>query len=241
MRKLAVLGTVALTLTSVAPLTANAAATGFYSQCNTGRNVITLNGTCNFSDLEQKLQELGINGNCLNWVKTINGVNSGKIEWNGCTGWKVDGDISTNNNSASNVKPQENTGSGQDTADTSYIQQVVNLVNAERAKEGLAALSIDSKVEKAAAVRAGEIQSNFDHTRPGGSSFATAITEQGATYQGAGENIAWGQKTPREVVDAWMNSPGHRANIMNENFTHIGVGNLQNSAGTQYWVQLFTY
>ncbi len=124
---------------------------------------------------------------------------------------------------------------------SSYAEQVVKLVNQERAKEGLAPLSIDKNVEKAATVRAKEIQSSFSHTRPNGSSFATALNESGVSYRGAGENIAWGQKTPENVVTAWMNSPGHRTNIMNANYTKIGVGNLQNSNGTQYWVQLFTY
>jgi uncharacterized protein YkwD len=123
----------------------------------------------------------------------------------------------------------------------SYVEQVVKLVNIERAKEGLAPLSIDKNLEKAAMVRANEIQTKFEHVRPNGTSFATVIKENGATYRGAGENIAWGQKTPEEVVTGWMNSPGHRANIMNKNFVNIGVGNLQNSNGTQYWVQLFTY
>ncbi|MBE5993436.1 MAG: hypothetical protein E7247_13755 [Paenibacillaceae bacterium] len=115
------------------------------------------------------------------------------------------------------------------------------MVNAERAKAGLAPLTIDANVEKAANVRANEIQTSFEHVRPNGSSFSTALREQSVNFQGAGENIAWGQKTPEEVMNAWMNSAGHRANILNKNFTHIGVGNLQNSAGTQYWVQLFTY
>ncbi|WP_243002701.1 CAP domain-containing protein [Lachnotalea glycerini] len=127
------------------------------------------------------------------------------------------------------------------TSNSSYAQQVVDLVNVERAKEGLAALTIDTNVEKAAMVRANEIQTKFEHVRPDGSGFVTALKEQNVTYKGAGENIAWGQKTPEEVVTAWMNSPGHRANIMNKNYVHIGVGNLQNSSGTQYWVQLFTY
>jgi uncharacterized protein YkwD len=127
------------------------------------------------------------------------------------------------------------------TNNASFAQQVVDLVNIERAKEGLSALTVDPNVEKAALVRANEIQTKFDHVRPNGSGFSTALRENNATFRGAGENIAWGQKTPQEVVTGWMNSPGHRANIMNKNFAHIGVGNTQNSNGTQYWVQIFTY
>lgn len=120
----------------------------------------------------------------------------------------------------------------------SFAEQVVELVNAERAKEGLASLTIDKKVQAAAQVRAVEIKTSFSHTRPNGSSFATALKEQGVTYRRSGENIAWGQRTPQEVVNAWMNSSGHRANIMNKNFTKIGVGYYQHN-GVNYWSQLF--
>ncbi len=121
-----------------------------------------------------------------------------------------------------------------------YLEQVVALVNAERAKEGLSPLAIDTKIQAAAQVRAVESEQSFSHTRPNGSSFATALTEQGVSYRRAGENIAWGQRSPQEVVNAWMNSSGHRANIMNPNFTKIGIGYYQNSKGVNYWCQLFT-
>lgn len=123
----------------------------------------------------------------------------------------------------------------------SFAEQVVNLVNAERAKEGLSPLQIDDEVVKAAHVRAREIETSFAHTRPNGSSFSTALQEQGAVYRGAGENIAWGQRSPEQVMEGWMNSPGHRANILNANYKYIGVGYYQNSSGTNYWTQLFTY
>ena len=120
------------------------------------------------------------------------------------------------------------------------MEQVVNLVNMERAKEGLAPLTIDKNVQKAAQVRAEEIVTSFSHTRPNGSSFSTALAEQKVSYRRAGENIAWGQRSPEEVVNAWMNSAGHRANIMNAGFTRIGVGYYQNAKGVNYWSQLFT-
>jgi len=124
-------------------------------------------------------------------------------------------------------------------SNSSYVSQVVTLVNEERAKAGLAALTVDSKAEAAAAVRAKEIMTSFSHTRPNGSSFSTALKEQGASYSTAGENIAWGQKTPQEVVTGWMNSSGHRANILGANYTKIGCGFYQGSDGTCYWSQLF--
>lgn len=123
----------------------------------------------------------------------------------------------------------------------SYAKQVVSLVNAERKKAGLSPLTIKENISAAALVRAKETKTSFSHTRPNGSSFSTALTEQGVTFKGSGENIAWGQKTPKQVMDAWMNSSGHRANILNKNYTSIGVGYYVDSSGTPYWTQLFTY
>lgn len=138
-----------------------------------------------------------------------------------------------------NSTPENNTGNGS-TEENAFIKEVVELVNAERAKEGLAPLTIDLKVQAAAMVRAKECEQRFSHTRPNGSSFATALKEQGVSYRSSGENIAWGQRSPEEVMKAWMNSSGHRANIMNPNFTTIGVGYYENANGTDYWCQLFT-
>lgn len=120
-----------------------------------------------------------------------------------------------------------------------YIQEIVTLVNAERAKEGLSPLTLNLQVSAAAQVRSSEIVSSFSHTRPDGSSFVTALQEQNISYRRAGENIAWGQKSPTEVMNSWMNSSGHRANIMNSHFTTIGVG-YYSVNGVNYWCQLFT-
>lgn len=130
---------------------------------------------------------------------------------------------------------------GTDSENQSFAMQVINLVNQERAKEGLPALTFDAGIEKAALVRAKETEKSFSHTRPDGRGFSTALTEAGVTFREAGENIAYGQKTPQQVMEGWMNSPGHRANIMNKNYTKIGVGYYQNSNGVNYWTQLFTY
>ncbi len=138
-------------------------------------------------------------------------------------------------------KPGKNDGGSESKTELSYAQQVVKLVNEERAKNGLSALTIDKSVESAALVRSKEIEKSFSHTRPNGSSFSTALKEQGVGFMGAGENIAWGQKSPEEVMNGWMNSEGHRANILNPKFTKIGVGYYKNSNGTNYWTQLFTY
>lgn len=142
----------------------------------------------------------------------------------------------TNTNTNTTNTSTTNTNTTSNSSVSAYAQEVVNLVNAERAKEGLSPLSIDSKVTAAAQVRATEIKTSFSHTRPDGRSCFTALAEAGASYSGAGENIAIGQKTPSEVVTAWMNSPGHRANIMKPNFKYIGVG-INGTA----WAQMFTY
>lgn len=139
-----------------------------------------------------------------------------------------------NNNGGNTDKPDDNQ------SESEFAAEVLRLVNEERSKAGLPALVLDQSVEKAANVRAKEIVSSFSHTRPNGTSFSTALKESGASYRGAGENIAWGQKTPAQVMEGWMNSAGHRANILNKSFTKIGVGYYQ-SGGTNYWTQIFTY
>ena len=114
---------------------------------------------------------------------------------------------------------------------SSQAEQVVKLVNEERTKAGLPALTVNADITTAANVRANEIKRVFSHTRPDGSSFSTALKEQGVSFRGSGENIAWGQKSPEQVMNAWMNSDGHRANILNKNFKNIGVGHYQDENG----------
>jgi len=118
-------------------------------------------------------------------------------------------------------------------------QQVLDLVNAERAKYGLAPLAWDaSNLGPGAAVRAQEISVLFSHTRPDGRSCFTAVSNPGWL----GENIAAGQRSPQEVMNSWMNSPGHRSNILNANFTRLGVGYYYNPSAPYryYWVQMFS-
>lgn len=139
-------------------------------------------------------------------------------------------------------KPETDTNKPEtDNEALSYAEQILNLVNKERAKAGLHALKLDTEVSAAASVRAKEIQTSFSHTRPDGRKFSSALTDNGIRFTGAGENIAWGQTSPEQVMEAWMNSDGHRANILNAKFTKLGVGHLKNASGRNYWVQLFTY
>lgn len=145
-------------------------------------------------------------------------------------------DTDTSKPDTGTSKPDTNT-SNTGTQDVSaYAKQVVTLVNQERAKVGLPALTLDTTASKAAQVRANEIRTSFSHTRPNGSSCFTALKEAGVSYRTAGENIAAGQKTPEQVVAAWMNSEGHRKNILGSQYTAIGVGYL---AEGNCWTQFF--
>lgn len=168
-----------------------------------------------------------------------NSSNTGN-ENNGSTGNENNGNNNENTDSENNGNDNTSKPGNNVSSESQYISEVVRLVNAERAKEGLAALQMDSSLNSAAQVRAKEIVTSFSHTRPNGSNCFTALSEAGIKYNGSGENIAYGQKTPAEVVNAWMNSAGHRANIMSSKFTKIGVG-CHNSNGTYYWSQFFTY
>lgn len=118
-------------------------------------------------------------------------------------------------------------------------EAVASLVNAARQDAGLSELELDADLCAAAQARAQEIAQSFSHTRPDGSSCFTILEEFGISYRAAGENIAMGQRTPEEVMDGWMNSSGHRANILNGTFTSIGVGYYVDGAGAAHWVQIF--
>ena len=137
------------------------------------------------------------------------------------------------------VSSSSGTASSPTTSQTSYAQQVLQLVNAERAKNGLKALTMNANVTKAAQLRANEISTQFSHTRPNGQDPFTALKQFGVSYSAAGENIAYGQRSPQEVMTGWMNSSGHRANILNSRYTQIGIGVYQNASGVYYWTQEF--
>ena len=119
-------------------------------------------------------------------------------------------------------------------------QEVIRLTNIERAKEGEAPLQYHAGLQKAAMLRAQEISIKFAHVRPDGSDSSTAVFENGVGCSN-GENIARGYTSPEAVVQGWMNSVGHKAAILRESSTHIGVGFYQNSYGTYFWVQDFSY
>ncbi len=109
-------------------------------------------------------------------------------------------------------------------------QQALTLINRERAAYGLAPLAMDPALTAAAAVRAEEISVRFSHTPPDGTSCFSALQQANASYRQAGENIALGYRTPAAVVQAWMDSPGHRANILNGAYHRIGIAVAANRA-----------
>ena len=118
--------------------------------------------------------------------------------------------------------------------------EVLELTNIERENEGIPLLEKSALATEAALIRANEIMSGeVSHTRPDGSGFETSLNELGVIYAIAGENIAAGQRSPAEVVTAWMNSEDHRLNIMDEDFTHLGVSVAMDDDGRFYWVQIF--
>lgn len=132
--------------------------------------------------------------------------------------------------------PEGNSGQGAETE----AQEILRLVNAERAKNGLAALTLSDKLCELARLKAEDMVANnyFDHTSPTYGTPFEMMRKFGVSYRSAGENIAAGQRTPEEVMHAWMNSSGHRANILSADYTELGVGVAIGQRGI-YWVQLF--
>ena len=119
-----------------------------------------------------------------------------------------------------------------------YEQEVIRLVNIERAKYGLAALTEDWELSRVARYKSQDMHDRryFDHNSPTYGTPFQMMKAFGLTYRSAGENIAMGYRTPQAVVTGWMNSSGHRANILNSSYTKIGVGYV---ADGNYWTQQF--
>ena len=119
-----------------------------------------------------------------------------------------------------------------------YETEVVRLVNNIRANNGLNPLTADWELSRVARYKSHDMKTNkyFSHTSPVYGSPFDMMKSFGISYRYAGENIAKGQSTPQAVVNSWMNSSGHRANILNKNYTHIGVGYVESG---KYWTQMF--
>lgn len=153
--------------------------------------------------------------------------------------------IPTNGNSstAAPVSPSASsaadTGTGKDFS--SFQNQVVQLVNQERTSRGLNALKVNTALAHSATLKSEDMAklNYFDHNSPTYGSPFEMMQQLGINYRTAGENIAKGQTTPEQVMQGWMNSDGHRKNILNPSFTEIGVGIAKNSQGQYIWTQQF--
>ena len=119
-----------------------------------------------------------------------------------------------------------------------FEQEVIRLVNEIRARNGLKALTANWELCRVARFKSQDMVDNryFSHTSPTYGSPFQMIRDFGISFRTAGENIAYGQRSPQAVVDAWMGSAGHRANILNASYTQIGVGYV---ASGNYWTQMF--
>lgn len=127
-----------------------------------------------------------------------------------------------------------------DTSVTAYEREVVRLVNVERSKAGLSPLEYDWELSRVARYKSQDMSDlgYFSHTSPTYGSPFQMMKSFGISYRSAGENIARGYTTPASVVEGWMNSQGHRANILNSTFTRIGVGYVKDG---HYWTQMFIF
>lgn len=177
------------------------------------------------------------NGNNVN-----NNVNNNSNNMSNNSNSENNNSNNENQNSNSQGENFVNWGNSNTNTDTSgYVDEVIRLVNEERAKEGLQPLTKSNDLCKAAGIRAEEIVNLFDHTRPDGRDCFTVLDDYNIRYMAVGENIAAGQSNPSGVMYAWMNSSGHRSNILSDSFGQIGIEFIKGKGdyGT-YWVQIFT-
>lgn len=181
------------------------------------------NGTCSSEDLKCLIDKCGLvpdNSQC---------VDCGNEE-------KAEESEQNNDVSAPISIPQTNTASQSNVSE--YEKEVVNLVNEIRVQNGLSPLNLNVRLCETARMKSQDMKDKgyFSHTSPTYGSPFDMMKQFGISYRTAGENIAMGQQTPQAVVNAWMNSEGHRANILNASFTEIGVGYV---ADGNYWTQMF--
>lgn len=142
---------------------------------------------------------------------------------------------------ASAIKPGQKISIPTQDAISDYEKEVVRLVNVERSNRGLITLKISTQCAKVARLKSQDMANKgyFSHTSPTYGSPFRMMESFGIRFSAAGENIAYGQKTPAEVMRGWMNSPGHKANILSPSYTYIGVGLAKNKSGVKYWTQEF--
>ncbi|MGL4797039.1 MAG: CAP domain-containing protein [Paraclostridium sp.] len=147
-----------------------------------------------------------------------------------------DNNDGNNNNTDGNNKPNTNpTGEY-----AKFQQEVVDLVNKERTSRGLKPVVFNGELSKVATIKSQDMidKNYFDHNSPTYGSPFDMMKKFGISYKAAGENIAMGQKTPAQVMNSWMNSDGHRKNILSPDFTELGVG-IASNGSSLYWTQMF--
>lgn len=151
---------------------------------------------------------------------------------------KPEGNTGSNHESKPEEKPEQPSNPSGNFA--SFQKEVLDLVNKERTSRGLQALKFNSELSNVATLKSQDMidKNYFDHTSPTYGSPFDMMKKFGISYTSAGENIAMGQETPQEVMNAWMNSDGHRKNILNPDFTELGVG-IAAKGSSLYWTQMF--
>lgn len=122
-----------------------------------------------------------------------------------------------------------------------FEEQLVDLINAERAKQGLGTLSINSVLAQVAEAHSQDMidRNFFDHTNPDGLLPGNRVTNAGYTWSNVGETIGAGYTSPQAMLNGWLNSPGHRAILLGANYTEIGIGYVPGGAYGHYWTAVF--
>lgn len=189
-------------------------------------NTVTKDGKSYWSDSQIKL----IDGKTYVPIRIILELFGFNVNWN-------DKDNSVD------ISTPENSVQQQNPSNESYELKVLELVNIERGKNGLSPLSINNDLSAVARMHSKDMNDRnfFSHTNPDGLSPFDRMKKYGISYRAAGENIAAGQATPEQVVDSWMNSKGHRENILNPTYHKIGIGYYNSGKNyVHYWTQCFS-
>ncbi|MCH5193810.1 MAG: serine protease [Oscillospiraceae bacterium] len=228
------------------------------SNSGSGNCNVSFSGYCpNYSDISSLLKALGLDrlfgnpGSCTgsndsnaNTPNKGNGAESGSNDSSCDTGDCVTtpgtgtSKPDTTPSKPDTSKPDTSVTDTDDSSVSDYEKKVVELVNVERAKYGLSALTLNTELSAVARAKSQDMKDKqyFSHTSPTYGSPFDMMKSFGISYKTAGENIAMGYRTPEAVVEGWMNSEGHRANILNSSFKEIGVGHVVSG---NYWTQMF--
>lgn len=201
----------------------------------TSRSTLTQASSVSTGDTGKTIKVKQLPGSNTNWTDWLTGNNNPA----GDQGTQVQKPAIPQQSPVSQqtMAPGTSTNTQTNNDSSQFVQQVLNLVNQERTKAGLNTLSLDAELSKMAMAKAQDMYNNnyFDHQSPTYGSPFDMMKQFGITFNSAGENIAKGQQSAEEVMNQWMNSPGHRANILNSSYTNIGIAYYNSE-----WVQEFT-